>query len=206
MAGRQLRLADTCGDVRTDPVLTAERAVLRCQAHLAQGGWTAAGAELDAHGQARSRWAAERWPWPAPPSPWPGEPARRRSARWRPWTAGTPARARRSRSPRPSRTSPPRDPDTTLRLALPVADSREADLGDRIRARLALARAALLRRDTSAARTQLVQAVDAARPEGLSQPFADAGRWVSGVLDGAAWPDIRPADGATRPRWPPWNG
>lgn len=193
-ADRHLGLAETCGDVRTDPLLTAERAVLRCQAALARGRWEAASAELDAHGPAGSLWTAQRL-------------AVARStvalARGDPETAISVLRPP-DRDDAPM--GPPRaaalalahlaagDADTAVRLAAPLTDSSAAGLADRIRARLALARAALLRHETAVAHGQLAQAIDAARPEGLRQPFSEAGPWLRRLIDESVWHGSPPTD------------
>ncbi|MFH8680412.1 LuxR C-terminal-related transcriptional regulator [Streptomyces lydicus] len=186
-ARHHLALAAEYADTGADPVLRAERAVVVSRTELAHGRWAAASAVLDEAG-------------PQPPG-WPaGRLAVARSAAA--LARGDPAAAlavlHRPGSPGGGRAAAPGDaaravalalahlaagrPARALRLVAAADASPAPDLPDRVRIRLLRARAAVLAGDRPAARVLLGEALDAAAPEQLRLPFAEAGPWLRHLL------------------------
>ncbi|MGW8401514.1 helix-turn-helix transcriptional regulator, partial [Streptomyces lydicus] len=73
-------------------------------------------------------------------------------------------------------------PARALRLVAAADASPAPDLPDRVRIGLLRARAAALAGDRRAARALLGDALDAAAPERLRRPFAEAGPWLRHLL------------------------
>ncbi|MEU9118849.1 LuxR C-terminal-related transcriptional regulator [Streptomyces sp. NPDC048506] len=189
-ARHHLDLSEAFPDARDDPVLTVERAVLWSRMELAQGRWEAAVARLDGCTAPRRSWPAERL-----------EIARSAAA----LTRGDPEAAVRGLE-----AAGPGGPswtvalalaqlaaghrDRALRLVATVEDGTGLSLPDRLRLRLLRVHTALLAGDRAAAHALLAQALDAAAPERLRRPFAEAGPWL--------WHLLRPPDGPpSAPRW-----
>ncbi|RSS78282.1 LuxR C-terminal-related transcriptional regulator [Streptomyces sp. WAC06614] len=188
-AGGHLDRAEALTDTSSDPVLLAERCVLRSAVELALGRRQAAVAVLDAAGPTGCPWPAARL-------------AIARSAaalaQGDPATAvavldgvapDLPARAvalgeAHLAAGRAAQATPylahahAADRDATTATDVPLA----VTLSDRVRAQLLHAHAALLDGDEEGARAHLAAALDTARPERLRRPFTDAGPWLRGPL------------------------
>ncbi|MFF7408047.1 LuxR C-terminal-related transcriptional regulator [Streptomyces lydicus] len=186
-ARHHLALAAEFTDTAADPVLRAERAVVRSRVELAHGRWAAASAVLDeAEPQvpgwpagrlavARSAVALAR-----------GDPAAALSALHRPGPPGAgraavPGEASRTVALALAHLAAGR-PARALRLVAAADACPAPDLPDRVRIGLLRARAAALAGDRPAARALLGEALDAAAPEQLRRPFAEAGPWLRHLL------------------------
>lgn len=188
---RHLDLAAACPDIREDPVLATESAILRSRLHRARGESAAARAALDEHGRSRPAWSAERL-------------AVERSAvalaRGDPEAAiaalpdadgPAPAIALAFAHLAAGRA------DRALRLAAEAERAPEPSVSDRVRIRLLRAHAAMLGGDPAAAHDLFRKAMDAARPEQLRRPFTEAGprprRPIDGLGSRHGLPVARPA-------------
>ncbi|MFG2294425.1 LuxR C-terminal-related transcriptional regulator [Streptomyces sp. NPDC048603] len=198
-AAVQLDRAELLPDSSSDPVLRAERAVLRAEADLALGhrqdALTALGepAPAGAPGPA-ARLAVTR----AAAALAHGDPdtavaALERVTDGPPSCAVALARAHLAAG----------RPGLALPLIRDAEDAAETTTPDRVRLALLRSHHALLAGDEGTARDRLVEALDTARPERLVRPFTEAGPWVrhlAGGLDGRReacnWLDAAPPDRA----------
>jgi LuxR family maltose regulon positive regulatory protein len=180
-----LDLTDACADVHHDPVLAAERAVLRSQVQLVRGQWESAAAVLDDHGPARTVWAAGRLGIiRSALALAKGDAAEAITVLEDPAVPACPARtAALARACLAAG-----DTDGALTLAASVGDLPDAGPADRVRAHLVQAHVALLRHDTATAQDRIQEAREAAEQEGLRQPFTEAGPWLRQVTgDPGPW-------------------
>ncbi|WP_078490546.1 LuxR C-terminal-related transcriptional regulator [Streptomyces scopuliridis] len=194
--------AEALPDTRDDPMLMTETAVLWSRVELARGRRSAALGPLDALGPT--------------PLPWPAE--RRAVAR----SAVALARGDHATaisvldgaaSGGPSRTVAlalahlsAGHTEAALRLVAPIDGSSGPPLPDRVRILLLRTHATMPDGDPAVTRALLAQALDAARPEQLRQPFTEAGPWLRHLLhrpDGPlgvhAWLTARPPDRQDNP-------
>ncbi|MFB6979430.1 LuxR C-terminal-related transcriptional regulator [Streptomyces scopuliridis] len=201
--------AEALPDTHDDPLLMTETAVLWARVEVARGRQSAALAPLDEIGDALGDALGDGL---GPTSlPWPAE--RRAVAR----SAVALARGDHAtavsvldgaESGGPSRTVAlalahlaAGHTETALRLVAPIDGSPGLTLPDRVRIRLLRTRAALPDGDPAATHALLAQALDAARPEQLRQPFTEAGPWLRHLLHRPdsplgvpAWLTARPPD------------
>ncbi|MGW2514227.1 LuxR C-terminal-related transcriptional regulator [Streptomyces scopuliridis] len=196
--------AEALPDTHDDPILMTETAVLRSRVELARGRRSAALGPLDELGPSLLPWPAER-----------RAVARSAVALARGDHATAISVLDGAESGGPSRTVAlalahlaAGHTETALGLVAPIDGSPGLTLPDRVRIRLLRTRAAMPGGDPAVTRALLAQALDAARPEQLRQPFTEAGPWLRhllhrpdgplGVPDGPlgvhAWLTGRPPD------------
>lgn len=192
VARRRLEQALACPDVREDPVLATEAAVLRSRLELARGRREAALAALPRPGTDGAPWSLQRV-------------ALTRSAvalaRGDHRTAvaavhGTPADGPAPLIALARSHLPAGHTDRALRLLARAEDSPDLSLPDRVGTLLLRAHAALLADDRAAAQCLLGRALDTARPERLRRPFAEADPWLRHLLNKAGGAGPAPDRGA----------
>ncbi|MFE5867478.1 LuxR C-terminal-related transcriptional regulator [Streptomyces roseifaciens] len=192
VARRRLEQALACPDVREDPVLATEAAVLRSRLELARGRREAALAALPRPGTDGAPWSLQRV-------------ALTRSAvalaRGDHQAADAAVHGIPADGPAPlvalARSHLPAGrTDRALRLLARAEGSPDLSLPDQVGVLLLRAHAALLADDRAAARCLLDRALDTARPERLRRPFAEADPWLRHLLNKAGGTGPAPDRGA----------
>lgn len=177
-ARRRAEEAARCPDTRSDPLLSTREATLRCQVELAHGRWEAAARVLAGRVSAAEPWPAQQLALARAGVAQARGDHRAAVAALRGGGAGAAALVALARS-RLAMGSTGR----ALALLGRAENTPHAGMADRVAARLLRAQAAVAQGEKATAERLVGDALDAARPQRLRRPFAEAGPWLPYLLE-----------------------